>query len=114
MYAIRSYYVRDDAQEGQARYPPAARCGSRDGAAYLQENQRRSIADNLHYETVITSYSIHYTKLYEQTTSAVFPQLFLHRFKEESNNNAIVNKDNIYNYSWLLDKIEEYKRLFES
>ena len=56
MYAIRSYYVRVAQQAGVARH--LGPCGAADQAV---ERQPGGLAGDV----VITSYSIHYTKLYD-------------------------------------------------
>ena len=62
MYAIRSYYVP---ASGWARYLGHGR--RRTGAGTLRRHQRLY----RHPDRVITSYSIHYTKLYEQENKSL-------------------------------------------
>ena len=62
MYAIRSYYV----DYGRYKYERKKKQGKNKGhTASLKEVKLRPRTDQHDLDFVITSYSIHYTKLYE-------------------------------------------------
>ena len=77
MYAIRSYYALCIAFAGAHRKGHAARKAKTTRAAKatrsltLTAEHVRSFAE-LSGDYVITSYSIHYTKLYDSTTAGIF------------------------------------------